>query len=192
MAFSDFETEQIRKALLKEARRCAVTLGMRKTSVEQLTQAAGISKGSFYKFYESKELLFFAVLEDIHAELYEVADRALRESEALPSAKRAAAAVIAVCRRMSDTGVAVFIENDVASLLQRLPDSIKSEHYHDDEAHIRALLDANALSPRGGAELTTAAVRGLILTVSHKEQIGVLYPQVLEILVNGACEELFS
>ena len=191
MAFSDFETEQIRKALLKEARRCAVTLGMRKTSVEQLTQAAGISKGSFYKFYESKELLFFAVLEDIHAELYEVADRALR-SEALPSAKRAAAAVIAVCRRMSDTGVAVFIENDVASLLQRLPDSIKSEHYHDDEAHIRALLDANALSPRGGAELTTAAVRGLILTVSHKEQIGVLYPQVLEILVNGACEELFS
>ena len=192
MAFSDFETEQIRKALLKEARRCAVTLGMRKTSVEQLTQAAGISKGSFYKFYESKELLFFAVLEDIHAELYEVADSALRESEALPSAKRAAAAVIAVCRRMSDTGVTVFIENDVASLLQRLPDSIKSEHYHDDETHIRALLDANALSPRGGAELTTAAVRGLILTVSHKEQIGVLYPQVLEILVNGACEELFS
>lgn len=192
MAFSDFETEQIRKALLKEARRCAVTLGMRKTSVEQLTQAAGISKGSFYKFYESKELLFFAVLEDIHAELYEVADSALRECEALPPAKRAAAAVIAVCRRMSDTGVTVFIENDVASLLQRLPDSIKSEHYHDDEAHIRALLDANALSPRGGAELTTAAVRGLILTVSHKEQIGVLYPQVLEILVNGACEELFS
>ena len=59
MAFSDFETEQIRKALLEETRRCAVTLGMRKTSVEQLTQAVGISKGSFYRFYESKERLFF-------------------------------------------------------------------------------------------------------------------------------------
>ena len=77
MAFTDYETEQLRKALLKETRHCAVTLGMKKTSVDQLTKAVGIAKGSFYKFYESKEMLFFAVLEGIHAELYGVADRAL-------------------------------------------------------------------------------------------------------------------
>ena len=58
MAFTDYETEQLRKALLKETRHCAVTLGMKKTSVEQLTKAVGIAKGSFYKFYESKEMLF--------------------------------------------------------------------------------------------------------------------------------------
>ena len=84
LAFTDYETEQLREALLRETRRCAVTLGMRKTSVEQLTQAVGIAKGSFYKFYESKELLFFAVLEDIHTELYEVADRTLAEAAELP------------------------------------------------------------------------------------------------------------
>ena len=105
LAFSDFETEQIYKALLAETRRCAVTLGMRKTSVDQLTQAVGISKGSFYKFFESKELLFFAVLEDIHSELYDVADRALHENVGLPAAERAATAILAVCKRMSDTGV---------------------------------------------------------------------------------------
>ena len=37
MAFTDYETEQLRKALLKETRHCAVTPGMKKTSVEQLT-----------------------------------------------------------------------------------------------------------------------------------------------------------
>ena len=58
MAFTDYETEQLRKALLKETRHCAVTLGMKKTSVDQLTRAVGIAKGSFYKFYESKEMLF--------------------------------------------------------------------------------------------------------------------------------------
>ena len=67
MAFTDYETEQLRKALLKETRHCAVTLGMKKTSVEQLTKAVGIAKGSFYKFYESKEMLFFAVLENVHS-----------------------------------------------------------------------------------------------------------------------------
>ena len=58
MAFTAYETEQLRKALLKETRHCAVTLGMKKTSVDQLTKAVGIAKGSFYKFYESKEMLF--------------------------------------------------------------------------------------------------------------------------------------
>lgn len=192
MAFSDFETERIRKALLTETRRCAVTLGTRKTSVDQLTQAVGISKGSFYRFFASKELLFFAVLEDIHTELYDVADRVLRENIGLPPAEHAAKAILAVCKRMSDTGVMTFIENDVAALLQRLPENIKAEHYHDDETHIRDLLETNSLSPKGGAELATATVRGLILTISHKQQIGSLYPQVLELLVRGACAELFS
>ena len=173
MAFTDYETEQLRKALLKETRRCAVTLGMKKTSVDQLTKAVGIAKGSFYKFYESKEMLFFTVLEGIHAELYEVADRALCESDGLPPSERAAKAVLAVCRRLSDTGDMVFIE-------------------HDAKTHIRQLLEKYDLMPKRGASLAAATVRGLILTVSHKEQIGELYPQVLEALVYGACRELFK
>lgn len=125
MAFTDYETEQLRKALLKETRRCAVTLGMKKTSVDQLTKAVGIAKGSFYKFYESKEMLFFAVLEGIHSELYNVADRALSENGGVPPSERTAKAVLAVCKRLSDTGDMVFIENDAKLLLQRLPEPVK-------------------------------------------------------------------
>lgn len=110
LAFTDYETEQLRKALLKETRHCAVTLGMKKTSVDQLTKAVGIAKGSFYKFYESKEMAFFAVLESIHSELYGVADHALSETDGLPPSERAAQAVLAVCKRLSDTGDMVFIE----------------------------------------------------------------------------------
>ena len=108
MAFTDYETEQLRKALMKETRHCAVTLGMKKTSVDQLTKAVGIAKGSFYKFFESKEMLFFAVLENIHSELYRVADNALSEADSLPPPERAAKAVLAVCQRLSDTGDMVF------------------------------------------------------------------------------------
>ena len=192
MAFSEHETEQLRKALLKETRHCAVTLGMKKTSVEQLTRAVGIAKGSFYRFYESKEMVFFAVLEGIHSELYGVADRALSENGGLPPSERATRAVLAVCKRLSDTGDMVFIENDAKLLLQRLPEAVKDVHYHDDEAHIRQLLEKHELVPRRGASLTAATVRGLILTVSHRDQIGELYPQVLHTLVRGACRELFE
>ena len=85
-----------------------------------------------------------------------------------------------------------FIENDAETLLRRLPEQIKAEHYHDDETHIKALLEKSGIVPKGGMKLATATVRGLILTVSHKKQIGDLYPQVLETLVHGACTELFG
>ena len=191
MAFTEVQNETIRSDLIREARRCGVTIGMRKTSVEQLTEAVGISKGSFYKFFDSKELLFFVVLEDIHTECFAAARKSLLENARLAAADRAAAAILAACRWLSETQAFVFIENDAEFLLHRLPEEIKSAHYHDDETHIRALLEESGLQPRGGMALAAATVRGLILTVSHQEQIGALYPQVLETLVRGACRELF-
>ena len=94
-------------------------------------------------------------------------------------------------QKIRNLGAMTFIENDARTLLQRLPENVKAEHYHDDEVHIRALLEEGGLIPPGGMALAAATVRGLILTVSHQEQIGALYPQVLETLVRGACRELF-
>ena len=192
MAFTEEQNETIRRDLIREARRCGVSIGMRKTSVEQLTEAVGISKGSFYKFFDSKELLFFAVLEDIHTECFAAAQKSLQENAAIDPASRTAAAVLAACRWLSETKAFVFIENDAEFLLHRLPEEVKTAHYHDDETHIRQLLEKYDLVPKRGTSLAAATVRGLILTVSHKEQIGELYPQVLETLVYGACRELFK
>ena len=192
MAFTEEQNETIRRDLIREARCCGVTVGMRKTSVEQLTEAVGISKGSFYKFFDSKELLFFAVLEDIHTECFAAAQKSLQENAAIDPASRTAAAILAACRWLSETKAFVFIENDAEFLLHRLPEEVKTAHYHDDETHIRQLLEKYDLVPSRGISLAAATVRGLILTVSHKEQIGELYPQVLETLVYGACRELFG
>lgn len=192
MAFTEEQNETIRRDLIREARCCGVTVGMRKTSVEQLTEAVGISKGSFYKFFDSKELLFFAVLEDIHTECFAAAQKSLQENAAIDPASRTAAAILAACRWLSETKAFVFIENDAEFLLHRLPEEVKTAHYHDDETHIRLLLEKYDLVPNRGISLAAATVRGLILTVSHKEQIGKLYPQVLETLVYGACRELFE
>ena len=192
MAFTEEQNETIRRDLIRKARCCGVTVGMRKTSVEQLTEAVGISKGSFYKFFDSKELLFFAVLEDIHTECFAAAQKSLQENAAIDPASRTAAAILAACRWLSETKAFVFIENDAEFLLHRLPEEVKTAHYHDDETHIRLLLEKYDLVPSRGISLAAATVRGLILTVSHKEQMGELYPQVLETLVYGACRELFK
>lgn len=191
MAFSEEENKRIRENLIAEARKCALTVGMRKTSVEELTGAVCISKGSFYKYFGSKELLFFTVLEDIHSELYAVAQETLERYGSFPACERTTEILLAVCRRLSETGAMRFIESDAELILRRIPGEVKSGHYHDDEAHIRELLEAGNLSPAGGVELAAATVRGLILTVSHQNEIGEQYPKVLRLLIHGAMKELF-
>lgn len=160
VAFTDEQNRLICRNLIREARCCGVTVGMRKTTVEQLANAVGISRGSFYKFFDSKELLFFAMLEDIHTECFAAAQNALQENAALLPAGRAAAAILAACRWLSEAKAFVFIENDAEFLLHRLPEEVKTAHYHDDETHIRTLLEAGGLQPKGGMALAAATVRG--------------------------------
>lgn len=59
--FTPQQRDDIRARLFESARRHALSTGVRKTSLDALTADAGISKSSFYKFYESKELLFLEV-----------------------------------------------------------------------------------------------------------------------------------
>ena len=190
-AFSQQETDMILKNLKASARKCAVSPGMKKITVEELAKAAGISKGAFYKFYPSKEMLFFELLEDMHREIYEACADILVQNQGKPAYQRTAEAVTAACKLMEQSGMMDFMEQDVPFLLRRIPAEILEEHYHGDEVHIKALLENAGLQPVGGMELAAAVVRGLFLTISHRDNIGSLYPQVLETLVYGACRRLF-
>lgn len=190
-AFSQKETDMILKNLKASARKYAVSCGMRKITVEALAKEADISKGAFYKFYPSKEMLFFELLEDLHSEIYAACADVLMRNQGKPAYQRTAEAVLEACKLMGQSGMMDFMEQDVPFLLRRIPADVLEEHYHGDEAHIKALLESAGLEPEGGMELAAAVVRGLFLTVSHRDNIGSLYPQVLETLVYGACWRLF-
>lgn len=56
-AFTEKEKEAIRRRLQDEGLRQFQEKGLKKVSVRELTQAAGIAQGGFYTFYDSKEAL---------------------------------------------------------------------------------------------------------------------------------------
>ena len=66
-AFTKQEQAVINERLLESGAKLFGRYGLRKTTVEEITRDAGISKGSFYRFFESKELLCFTILETIQA-----------------------------------------------------------------------------------------------------------------------------
>lgn len=191
-AFTEQEASIILKQLKRAAKENAAIMGMRKITVDQLVAAAGISKGAFYKFYPSKELLFFDVLEEMHTEIYQAAADVLAQNAMLSTAERAAQALLAACHAMKEAGIVRFMEQDADYLMRKIPQEYLEKHYHSEDVHIREMLESHRLVPKGGIPLAVATIRGLMYTLSHQREIGELYPKVLETLVHGACRELFG
>lgn len=188
--FTEQEKEKIRTALKESARRCASTLGMRKTTVDQLAESAGISKGAFYSFYETKEHLFFEVLENWHSELYDAAWKMWLKRADLPHPDRVAEALLEACRVMESNSMMGFFENDLPALLRKMPADDLKRHYHSDTVHIGELVKRSGVRLKVSPDVFSAAVRGLMLTLTHRSQIGEAYPQTLRILVKGACAQM--
>jgi AcrR family transcriptional regulator len=61
--FDEADKAAIKDRLVTEGKKLFQRYGLRKTSVEELARAAGIAKGTFYHFFESKEDLCFAVFD---------------------------------------------------------------------------------------------------------------------------------
>jgi len=76
-AFTTQESEAIRSRLKAAAMDAFARSGLRRTSVEELSQAAAISKGAFYGFYDSKEALLLALLDDYEEAAHAEVERAV-------------------------------------------------------------------------------------------------------------------
>ncbi len=61
-AFTSEERDKILAAMLGDARGRIPDVGLKKLSIESLTDGAGISKGAFYAFFDSKEALYAELL----------------------------------------------------------------------------------------------------------------------------------
>jgi AcrR family transcriptional regulator len=76
--------EATRGRLIEVARELFGTRGYEATSIEEVLERAGVSKGALYHHFPSKEALFEAVfIEGSRACLHEVAAAAMRETDAV-------------------------------------------------------------------------------------------------------------
>lgn len=80
--FSEDERDQIRGDLIEVGRRLFSKFGLQKTTISDLTEEVGIGRSTFYRFFDSKEALYLAVLETEGDTISrELADKELQEGE---------------------------------------------------------------------------------------------------------------
>ena len=79
-----------RQSLLRSAAKIFACRGMQQTSIDEVAEDAGYTKGAFYANFKSKEELFLAMLDERFAERLGEIDRALRSDAELEDQARRA------------------------------------------------------------------------------------------------------
>ena len=189
IAFTAEERSAITEKLLASARLFVKEQSARKITVEQLTASAGISKGAFYRFYPSKEHLFYALLRQMHAELYGPAMQLLQEGRGTP-ARQLTQAILAGCRALDESELCRFWEQDAPEILCAIPPEERRAQQEQEYAVFHRFLTQSG-TLKVPEEQAVNALRSLILTVPMRKKLGEDYPRILLWMAQGICAQLF-
>lgn len=186
-AFTPQERKSITDALLEAARRCACTEGLKKTTLEELTHSAGISKSAFYAFYPSKEHLFLQVHARWHREIFDHALQALEEAQSLPPRERAACILEKTLHALSQSDMFKNALEDFPLLERKLPPEEIQAFSNADALLVTELIERARITLLTSMEEASAIVRILLMSLRAHAAIGPHFPQALSQLVRAAC-----
>jgi AcrR family transcriptional regulator len=186
-AFTETETEEIRMALRRAAEGCLARYGVRKTTVSELAKGAGISKGSFYRFFPSKEVLFFHAVEEYQKSLFHGLFQMVEERK-LSGRDGLAEAIWYLFARVKDSFLMTLMHPEEMSILLRgLPEEIVSRHHRLDDETTEILLEALAIPETSvKVPLFSTALRTLAMALMHQKEAGSEhFDEAMQLLLRG-------
>jgi AcrR family transcriptional regulator len=168
-AFSTHEKELIRNRLLIQGYKLFSAYGLKKTNIDEIAKAAGISKGAFYSFYDSKEALFMDVIEmaeqRVRQQVFDTID--------LPGDSPRARLFAVLQKAFSmfkDIPILQFVTgSDYEMLFRRIPPEKLRTHLSNDQVFIHELF-------------TRCQQAGIPIQVQPEKMVPLLYPLALTII----------
>lgn len=194
-AFNGREERQIRARLRKDGRKLFAAQGVLKTSIEEIARSAGIAKGSFYKFYGSKELLYFELLEETQNEI-----RAPLLDDTLPRSRKTRACfeklIGALFTKICNEPLVQFMgrEGDFMAVARKVPPEILTAHQKDDQAFLATLIKIwNAKAKPPPRDVVAARVTLLLLVSLQQGFLGPkLFPHARDAAITSLADCFFA
>lgn len=190
-AFTDQQMEEIREKLFQSACRHAAESGVRKTSLEMLTQEAGISKSTFYKFFESKELLFLKVAQHFELLVIKEMRRMLKKTAGKTSKERTAAAVNAAFVLFAKLGAIRFFSEDLPELARLVPREAAKDHLKSMSEKLLEVLEEEQIQFCVSRETAAAVINLLYRSVPAIAELD-HFVDAFHVLVLGACNQVVA
>lgn len=174
--FSEQEREWVYQKLLSEGRRSFETYGLKKTSVEELTKAAGIAQGTFYKFFGSKEELLFEIIQEDEKKIRDMLMESFHSTEA--ATKEGIKQFLLQSFQLMEENPLLrkmTLSGEMEQLARKLPKETLEQNYKEDQDALMPLIafwQARGILPGVDAELIVSLIRAIVLLTLHKEEIG--------------------
>ena len=189
---SDTDKENIRKRLKELCEECWITQGYKKTSIKSLCEKAGISVGTFYTLYPTKEDLFFETIETIQRRLEEKIffffwDRRTKDGFA-ESMKE--------LFKEYDSKPFLYNVNtpDFQSFITKLPEETIKKVKFDSFDFFRQAVHAASLELKMEESKAYGILSALLSTINAKETLSVTcdYFAVFEFMVDSLVADIFK
>lgn len=192
--YSEEEKNEIRSRLKKEAAICMARSGIKKTTVDELVVKAQIPKGTFYLFYESKEILLFEVLLELHEKVENKLFQMMKENTRPLD-----------CDTLTDWIVDLYLDTDnepifkvmetgdINVLMEKLPNERIQDHMQHDMGMLSLITQGIPGVSRENAEGITPALQTVFLMMvylRHSTEIDV--KKAVRVLIRGVMIQLFE
>jgi len=192
--FTDNERKYIKKRLMEEAQNCLKLYGVRKTTVDELVKRVNIPKGTFYLFFESKEILFYEVLCSFHDELQAGLMREIEALDGHVSADRLTELLLELYKRIEGSFLYKLITSgDLELLMRKLPPGIANAHAEKDDFSIEQLISMIPGIASNNIKVYSAAIRAIFLSMLHKREVGEeVFEDALKLMIRGVVMQMFE
>ena len=190
-AFTTEEKEVIRKKLHKVAKECLQRYGVKKTTVDQMAAMVDISKGSFYNFYSSKEMLFFAVLEEYQIDVMDRLTEQL-DMEAKIDTNRLVQLLYDFYQDFRYSFMyTIFKNHEMELLIRKLPKEAITNHHLIDDRMVKEIVSRINIKENVSVEIVSALFRTIAMTILHIEEIGEeQFDIALKFVIQGIVEQI--
>ena len=192
--FSPDERAQIAQRLRDVGRRAFETHGLRRVTVDDLARAAGISKGAFYLFFDSKEALLLDLFERFEADFQRTVLDVVLRPELGPAESLRTLLRTAVTVRGTDPLLSNLSDTDMEVLMRRIPPDQAATLLEADVASARRFVEywREQGSPLSiDAEVLTGLMRAIVLTAFRQHEIGAaVYEQVVHMMIDSVAQRL--
>lgn len=187
-AFSAREKETIHAQLRDKGKKLFEKQGLKKTSVDQLTEAAGISKGAFYLFYESKEELFLDILEQLEQEIQtQILEFSIRPGT---NARKGVSELLRafLLTREAYPLLKDFGKTEFEYLLRKVPAEWAIKHANKDEQFISQFIGKikqEGIAVKSSPRVVSNLIKTLFFVTLYLEELGQeAYQETLDVMID--------
>jgi AcrR family transcriptional regulator len=194
--FTEEEKRLIREKLIRKGQEHFERFGIRKTNVADLAREAGIAKGSFYLFFESKEDLFLVINEEFDKQLQrEVVQRLKKSQNPKETLKEFLLHVLDLFEIDPMFKLAVNKE-EFESLSRKIPPEKFRRHQESTVAFLTRLVEQwqqDGIIRDYDPKVIVGVVKSLYFVVLHRDFIGeAIFRQVADLLIDSLVDYLVA